>query len=351
MARRSLHGYIFKPSDKELMQYLEGFVLGKPLKHTFDFIALEDLYGEKEPAEIFGSGDPMTRYYFTELTRKCQGGSRFLRRVGDRGTWKGQDAGHPIRVRDKVMGFRKSLKYEMKKSKSKGGLGHRPGESWLMKEYSLSNDYLRDKHVVLKDVVLCRIRRRVVRSTSRSSESSTLNINENDTPLEIYNWPENDDVTVSLPPSQTPTLAAAATAADVSSGVDDAYGGVIAMDNNQTLQVDEFNELDELLRRLENDDVTLSLPPSETSTLAAADVSSGVDDAYGGVIAMENDTLQLDEWDQLLRTPENESLPPSQTSTLAAAEFSSGVDELDELLKKTPPHDVLEDHNFWNFKA
>nr|GMD18164.1 NAC domain-containing protein 78-like [Ipomoea batatas] len=311
MARPSLHGYIFKPTDKELMQYLEGFVLGKPLKHTFDFIALEDLYGEKEPAEIFGSGDPMTRYYFTELTRKCERGSRFWRGVGERGTWKGQDAGHPIRVRDKVMGFRKSLKYEMKKSKSKGRLGDRPGESWLMKEYSLSDDYLRDKHVVLKDVVLCRIRRRVVRSTSRSSESSTLNINENDTPLEIYNWPENDDVTV-----------------------------------------DEFNELDELLRRLENnDDVTVSLPPSETSTLAAAQVSSGVDDAYGGVIAMENDTLQLDEWDQLLRTPENESLPPSETSTLAAAEFSSGVDELDELLKKTPPHDVLEDYNFWNFKA
>nr|GMD19517.1 NAC domain-containing protein 78-like [Ipomoea batatas] len=296
MARRSLHGYI---SDKELMQYLEGFVLGKPLKHTSDFIALEDLYGEKEPAEIFGSGDPMTRYYFTELRRKCERGSRFWRGVGERGTWKGQDAGHPIRVRDKVMGFRKSLKYEMKKSKSKGGLGDRPGESWLMKEYSLSNDYLRDKNVVLKDVVLCRIRRRVVRSTSRSSESSTLNINENDTPLEIYNWPENDVV---------------------------------------------------------------SLPPSETSTLdaAAAEAASGVDDAYGGVIAMENDTLQLnDEWDQLLRTPENESLPPSETSTLAAAEFSSGVDdahggvstmgndplvdELDELLKKTPPHDILED--------
>nr|GMD15059.1 NAC domain-containing protein 78-like [Ipomoea batatas] len=348
MAHRSLHGYIFKPTDKELMQYLEGFVLGKPLKHTSDFIALEDLYGEKEPADIFGSGNPMTRYYFTGLTRKCQGGSRFLRRVGHRGTWKGQDAGHPIRVRDKVMGFTKSLKYEMKKSKNKGRLGDRPGESWLMKEYSLSDDYLRDKHVVLKDVVLCRIRRRVVRSTSGSSEPSTLNINENDTPLEIYNWPENDDVTVSLPPSQTPTFAAVAP--EVSSGVDDANGGVIAMDNH-TIQLDEFNELDELLRRLENDDVTLSLPPSETSTLAAAQVSSGVDDAYGGVIAMENDTLQLDEWDQLLRTPENESLPPSQTSTLAAAEFSSGVDELDELLKKTPPHDVLEDYNFLNFKA
>ncbi|XP_031100825.1 NAC domain-containing protein 78-like [Ipomoea triloba] len=345
MARRSLHGYIFKPTDKELMQYLEGFVLGKPLKHTSDFIALEDLYGEKEPAEIFGSGDPMTRYYFTQLRRKCQRGSRFLRRVGDRGTWKGQDAGHPIRVRDKVMGFRKSLKYETKKSKSKDGLGDHPREDWLMKEYSLSNDYLRDKNVVLKDVVLCRIRR-VVRSTSGSSESSTLNINENDTPLEIYNWPEND--VVSLPPSETSTLAPIA--AEVSSGVDDANGGVIAMDNH-TLQVDEFNELDELLRRLENDDVTVSLPPSETSTLAAAQVSSGVDDAYGGVIAMENDRLQLDEWDQLLRTPENESLPPSQTSTLAAAEFSSGVDELDELLKKIPPHDVLEDYNFWNFKA
>nr|GLL46468.1 NAC domain-containing protein 78-like [Ipomoea trifida] len=348
MARRSLHGYIFKPSDKELMQYLEGFVLGKPLKHTSDFIALEDLYGEKEPAEIFGSGDPMTRYYFTELRRKCERGSRFWRGVGERGTWKGQDAGHPIRVRDKVMGFRKKFEVRDEKIKKQGRLGNRPGEAWLMKEYSLSDDYLRNKHVVLKDVVLCRIRRRVVRSTSRSSESSTLNINENDTPLEIYNWPENDDVTVSLPPSQTPTLAAVA--AEAASGVDDANGGVIAMDN-QTLQVDEFNELDELLRRLENDDVTLSLPPSETSTLAAAQVSSGVDDAYGGVIAMENDTLQLDEWDQLLRTPENESLPPSETSIFAAAEFSSGVDELDELLKKTPPHDVLEDYNFWNFKA
>nr|GMD20881.1 NAC domain-containing protein 78-like [Ipomoea batatas] len=323
MARRSLHGYIFKPSDKELMQYLEGFVLGKPLKHTFDFIALEDLYGEKELAEIFGSGDPMTRYYFTELTRKCQGGSRFLRRVGDRGTWKGQDAGHPIRVRDKVMGFRKSLKYETKKSKSKGGLGDSPGESWLMKEYSLSDDYLRDKHVVLKDVVLCRIRRRVVRSTSRSSEPSTLNINENDTPLEIYNWPEND--VVSVPPSETSTLGAAA--AEVPSGVDDAYGGVIAMDNH-TIQVDEFNELDELLRRLENDDVTVSLPPSETSTLAAAQVSSGVDDAYGGGSAMLDEFNELYE---LLRRLENDdvtvSLPPSETSTLAAAEASSGVDD------------------------
>nr|GLL31924.1 NAC domain-containing protein 78-like [Ipomoea trifida] len=296
MAHRSLHGYIFKPSDKELMQYLEGFVLGKPLKHTFDFIALEDLYGEKEPAEIFGSGDPMmTRYYFTELRRKCERGSRFWRGVGEHGTWKGQDAGHPIRVRDKVMGFRKSLKYEMKKSKSKGGLGDRPGESWLMKEYSLSNDYLRDKNVVL-----CRIRRRVVRSTSRSSESSTLNINENDTPLEIYNWPENDDVTVSLPPTQTPTLAAA----DVSSGVDDAYGGVIAMEND-TLQLDD--EWDQLLRTPENESL---LPPSETSTLAAAEFSSGVDDAHGGVSTMGNDPL---------------------------------VDELDELLKKTPPHDILED--------
>ncbi|XP_019163559.1 PREDICTED: NAC domain-containing protein 55-like [Ipomoea nil] len=268
MALRSLHGFIFKPTDKELLQYLEAFVLGKPLKHTSDFFSEEDLYGGKEPSEIFGSDGPMTRYYFTELKRKSERGSRFLRGVGDRGTWKGQDAGQPIRVGKEtktVMGFKKSLRYEAKKSKSKGAADERRGEVWLMKEYSLSDDYLRDKNVVLKDVVLCRIKR-VFRNTSRSRESSTQNFNENDTSLEIYNWPENDNVMVSLPPLETSTLAG-----EVSSGVD-AYGGVSAM-------------------------------------------GSGVDDAAYGASSMVNYPL-LDE-----------------------------LDELDELLRKTPPHDIFGDFN------
>ncbi|XP_019163552.1 PREDICTED: NAC domain-containing protein 78-like [Ipomoea nil] len=267
MALRSLHGFIFKPTDKELLQYLEAFVLGKPLKHTFDFFAVEHLYGGKEPSEIFGSDGPMTRYYFTELKRKCEHGSRFLRTVGDRGTWKGQDRGKPIKVGDEkktVMGFKKSLRYEAKKSKSKGGADERRGEVWLMKEYSLSDDYLRDKNVVPKDVVLCRIKR-VLRNTSRSRELSTQNFNENNTPLEIYNWPENDNVMVSLPPSETSNLAR-----EDFNGVD-AYGGVSAM-------------------------------------------GSGVDDANGGMSAMGNDLL---------------------------------LDELDELLRKTPPHDIVDDDNFW----
>ncbi|XP_019163556.1 PREDICTED: uncharacterized protein LOC109159903 [Ipomoea nil] len=269
MALRSLHGFIFKPTDKELLQYLEAFVLGKPLKHTSDFFSMEDLYGAKEPSEIFGSGGLMTRYYFTELRRKSERGSRFLRNVGDRGTWKGQDAGQPIRVGKKtktVMGFKKSLRYEAKKSKSKGGADERRGEVWLMKEYSLSDDYLRDKNVVPKDVVLCRIKR-VLRNTSRSRELSTQNFNEDDTPLEIYNWPENDNVMVSLP-LETSTLAG-----EVSNGVD-AYGGV-----------------------------------------SASAMGSGVDDAYGGVIAVGNDPL---------------------------------LDELDELLRKTPPQGIFDDYNIWS---
>nr|GMD20882.1 axial regulator YABBY 4 isoform X1 [Ipomoea batatas] len=159
----------FKPTGQGVDAILWGFrPSGKPLKHTFDFIALEDLTDEKEPSEIFGSAHPIDSLLLHLVDEEnAQGGCQdSLRRVGGTaGRGKARTQGTPYQSP--------------------------PTKLW-------------DSEKVL--------------------------------------------------------------------GVDDAYGGVSL--RQSTLQLDEFNELYELLRRLENDDsygISATLP--ETSTLAAAEAS------------------------------------------------------------------------------
>ncbi|KAK4354265.1 hypothetical protein RND71_026459 [Anisodus tanguticus] len=46
-------GNRFHPTESEVMQYLLGFVLGKPLPEQYDVMQNADLYADKDPWQIF----------------------------------------------------------------------------------------------------------------------------------------------------------------------------------------------------------------------------------------------------------------------------------------------------------
>ncbi|KAA8542684.1 hypothetical protein F0562_023817 [Nyssa sinensis] len=88
-------GIRFHPTDQELIEdYLLYKVMGIPLVLE-DLVKESDLYGDKEPWEIFDTAAERIQYFFTKLKKKSVAGSRFSRTVG-KGTWKGLDGGKQI---------------------------------------------------------------------------------------------------------------------------------------------------------------------------------------------------------------------------------------------------------------
>lgn len=132
-------GYIFRPTDRELLGYLALFVTRNPILSTVP-IAEMDLYNGVEPWEVFQDSKERVIYVFTPLKRRSPGNSRYSRTIGDgieKGTWKAQDRGKPIyRYDDKkqprqLIGYKRSLRYEKSGSIHDG--------KFLMKEYYFSN--------------------------------------------------------------------------------------------------------------------------------------------------------------------------------------------------------------------
>ncbi|XP_019160621.1 PREDICTED: NAC domain-containing protein 55-like isoform X1 [Ipomoea nil] len=161
-------GYRFRPTDMELLGFLALFVTGS-LSLSWYPMKEKNLYSGEEPWQLFGNSKERIRYYFTPLKKKNPRNSRYRRTIGDgKGTWKAQDKGKPIFKSGRIMGYKRSLRYENKGSEHDG--------QWLMKEYYLPDTVRKNLKVPLKDIVLCRIKRKQNwDSKNHESESTTTN--------------------------------------------------------------------------------------------------------------------------------------------------------------------------------
>ncbi|KAK9283504.1 hypothetical protein L1049_011750 [Liquidambar formosana] len=84
-----------------------------------------DLFGKREPWQIFEGSTERVRYFFTKLKKKTTNGSKINRMVG-LGTWKGQDVGDLVLdEQGSCIGRRKILIYEKKGS----AMNH---DRWMM---------------------------------------------------------------------------------------------------------------------------------------------------------------------------------------------------------------------------
>nr|GMC70273.1 NAC domain-containing protein 78-like [Ipomoea batatas]GME13103.1 NAC domain-containing protein 78-like [Ipomoea batatas] len=155
-------GYIFRPTDTELLSYLAQYVTGKPVLSTVPIVEI-DLYNGEEPSEIFKRSREKVMYIFTTLIRRSSSDSRYIRTIRDgKGTWKAQDRGKPIYRRydnddhddnqhlRQLIGYKRSLRYEKSGSKYDG--------RFLMKEYYFPSHIRATLERPLNDTVLCRIK-------------------------------------------------------------------------------------------------------------------------------------------------------------------------------------------------
>ncbi|KAA8542687.1 hypothetical protein F0562_023814 [Nyssa sinensis] len=170
-------GIRFYPTDQELIQdYLLYKVIGIPLVLE-DLVKESDLYGDKEPWEIFDTAAERIQYFFTELKKKSVVGSRFSRTVG-KGTWKGLDGRKQILDHQgRLIGSKRSFTY-VNVNKSRAAAAGHSHYRWIMKEYSLDGINLGLSKA--KDYVLCRIKyknqgqkRPLIITTTHQSSSTT----------------------------------------------------------------------------------------------------------------------------------------------------------------------------------
>ncbi|XP_016512874.2 NAC domain-containing protein 78-like, partial [Nicotiana tabacum] len=120
---------------------------------------LADIYGDQPPWEIFGASDypeEKVHYFFTRLKKQKREHIR-VRRTCANGRWKGQTGIDPIKNgKGTVVGFRRCLKFQT--SRSKEG---EHNKIWLMKEYSVGDDFFRKNNILKEDVVVCRIKKNI----------------------------------------------------------------------------------------------------------------------------------------------------------------------------------------------
>ncbi|GER33323.1 NAC domain containing protein 2 [Striga asiatica] len=153
-------GFRFSPTDEECIRYLLGFVTGNPLP-SHNHISVDDLYGESEPWDLFGSSAAAgCRYFFTRLKRVGGGSTaaarRYSRNVGQ-GTWsnKGQKS-EVFCGKGGLIGHTRSFRYQPRKSPARGPARGR----WALKEYALAEDRVMKGRVVRPDYVLCLLKKK-----------------------------------------------------------------------------------------------------------------------------------------------------------------------------------------------
>lgn len=139
-------GLYFHPTDSQLIQhYLLPRIKGTlhPIFHAL-LVRECDLYGSQDPWEIWASFTAYNSdyldtaqglYFFTDLKKKQDSNKRFTRKVGNGGTWHGENgsAGHHFQVKIdatlEITAFKKSFTYR------------NPGSDqhccWSMNEYSV----------------------------------------------------------------------------------------------------------------------------------------------------------------------------------------------------------------------
>ncbi|PHT67683.1 hypothetical protein T459_27170 [Capsicum annuum] len=150
---KDMTGYRFNPTNKELLKYLLGFAINKPLPQQYQFMQLVNLYADKEPWEVFDSTNNDTpRYFITQHNKEKEQHVRVKRTVGINGTWKLQGKVNEVfDDKGKLMGYVKNLKYKPHHKKSSN---NPPNGEWLMTEYSLYDHYVDPKKIKNRDYVV-----------------------------------------------------------------------------------------------------------------------------------------------------------------------------------------------------
>ena len=146
-------GYKFNPSDEELVNF---FLLNRVNQNLFPnqwIIQDCDVYGEKEPWQIWESlggatcNDNGFLYVFSFLKKKKKGSSNYHRSVGSSGgTWHGVSRGKSFRLGE-ISWTRKSFSYRNENNRFEHG-------RWLMQEYTLDDPHGSNS----TKIALCRIK-------------------------------------------------------------------------------------------------------------------------------------------------------------------------------------------------
>ncbi|GAV83380.1 NAM domain-containing protein [Cephalotus follicularis] len=126
-------GFHFLPTEEDLIDYLRRKVKKLPLPlSVVPGIVIEcDLYGDKEPWEIFDPHSTESFYAFTRLKRRSQ--SRIERRAGI-GTWDGRQTSELEDCDGKVIGFAKYFVFKVVEKLTSYDYNY---GRWVMHEYSL----------------------------------------------------------------------------------------------------------------------------------------------------------------------------------------------------------------------
>ncbi|XP_024171822.1 NAC domain-containing protein 2-like [Rosa chinensis] len=159
--RNHLPGQRFCPMEDELVLfYLKPMLSGQNVPGRNRVVFDCDLYGHQEPWEIweaFKTKRPHDLrlkkdiYFFTQHKKMSSTDKRVRRNVGS-GTWKGDDSGKPVRSVEtgRAVGLKKRYTYKNEDSVHNG--------CWILHEFYLDRS-LRDKKQIVKDYVLCLLRK------------------------------------------------------------------------------------------------------------------------------------------------------------------------------------------------
>ncbi|KAL3624177.1 hypothetical protein CASFOL_032993 [Castilleja foliolosa] len=168
-------GFRFRPNDNEKIAYLLSHVTGKPLSGSH-LIRTADLYGCREPWDIFGDSYEEDEQYFFSTLKKVGNKKknndeykRYTRNVGKGGTWSNKGQKIPITgKRGGLIGHKKCFRYVSSKNED-----DRINGVWLLKEYTLP-DNIASKNVKVKDeykdCVLCVLKRKMKKKNTRVTD-------------------------------------------------------------------------------------------------------------------------------------------------------------------------------------
>ncbi|KAM3378693.1 hypothetical protein P3S68_011129 [Capsicum galapagoense] len=174
----SIMGYRFHPTHTEVLKYLLGFARNDPLPKQNKLMQEVDLYGDKEPWQIFEGDNTSTHYCITQLKKKKADWIRTERSVG-KGKWHPQcKAKQVFDHKRRLMGYVKSLKY-IPRTSHKSSIKAAYGE-WLMTEYSLH--YSQD--IKKKGYVICKIKKK--KENDSDKQKGVANDDQNMSDIEEY---------------------------------------------------------------------------------------------------------------------------------------------------------------------
>lgn len=183
-------GYVFAPSDQELVEFLRDKIEGRRVEYDYynclqSLISECDLYGDQEPWDIWtqhylnvnwrrGDDDHEDLYFFTKLKKLSVNGSRISRKVGS-GTWSGAFSVH-VNGKNKnnpTVAVKKHFTYENKERSDHGGV------TWIMHEFSLLHDHYEGETKKAADqcFVICRLRKKYHAKTKKNNNNNVNNNN------------------------------------------------------------------------------------------------------------------------------------------------------------------------------